>query len=86
MVFVLWLVEGLVAGVLAMLAVFRKFPRTAFGWAGALLAGLVGGWVGGFVTDLIGLTAVNWLGALVIAFLGAYAVLLLLRRMLPIQA
>jgi uncharacterized membrane protein YeaQ/YmgE (transglycosylase-associated protein family) len=83
MVYVVWLIGGAIAGALAMLAVFRTFPRTPFSWAGALLAGLIGGWLGGFVTELVGLKAVNWLGALVIAFIGSFVVLSLLRRMLP---
>jgi uncharacterized membrane protein YeaQ/YmgE (transglycosylase-associated protein family) len=80
---VVWLVGGVVAGTLAMLAVFRTFPRSPTSWVGALLAGLAGGWLGGFVAELIGLEAVNWLGALVVAFLGTFVILFALRRLLP---
>ena len=84
--FVVWLVIGLVAGVLAVFAVFRSVPRDPWQWVGALVAGLVGGVVGGWVTDLAGLEATNWIGAIVIAALGAVGVLLLLRRLQPARA
>ena len=81
--FILWLVIGLVAGVLAVFAVFRAVPRDPWQWVGALVAGLVGGVVGGWVTDILGLEATNWVGAIVIAALGAVGVLLLLKRLHP---
>ena len=84
--FIVWLVVGLIAGVLATFAVFRAVPRNPWQWAGALLAGLVGGVVGGWVTDLLGLESTNWVGAIVIAFLGAVGVLLLLKRLEPGRA
>lgn len=80
---VLWLVLGVVAGLLAMFVIYRKFPSSPMQWIGAIVVGLIGGWVGGWVTDLIGLEAVNWLGSLVVAFLGALLLLILLRRLSP---
>lgn len=77
---ILWLALGLIAGVLALLAVHRTVPREPLGWVGALLVGLIGGLVGGWVMNLLGLEAANWLGSLVIAFLGAAAILWLLAR------
>ena len=50
------------------------------------MAGLLGGVVGGWVTDLPGLEATNWVGAIVIAALGAVGVLPLLRRLQPAKA
>jgi uncharacterized membrane protein YeaQ/YmgE (transglycosylase-associated protein family) len=44
---------------------------------------LIGGWLGGWAADVLGLQAVNWLGALVIAFVSAVLVLMLLRRIAP---
>ncbi len=80
---IVWLVLGVVAGFLAVLVMYRSIPTTLWQWAGALVIGLFGGWLGGWVTNLLGLRAVNWLGALVIAFAGALVVLMLLRRIAP---
>lgn len=78
--FVIWLITGLVAGLLAMFAVFRTIPRERYGVIGALVIGVVGGWLGGWVSDLIGLDAVSWIGSLVVAFAGAFIILRLLDR------
>ena len=75
-----WIIVGLVAGVLALFAVHRTIPREPSGWVGALVVGVVGGLVGGWLTDLIDLESVSWLGSLVVAFLGAVLILWLLRR------
>lgn len=79
----LWLVLGVVAGILAMLAVYRTFPTTPPQWIGAVTVGLLGGWLGGWLADVIGLERANWLGSLVVAFLGAFALLLALRKAQP---
>ena len=76
----LWLVVGLVAGVLALFAVHRTVPREPSGWIGALAIGVIGGLVGGWLTDLVDLETVSWLGSLVVAFAGAVLILWLLRR------
>ena len=80
---IVWLVLGIVAGFLAVLVMYRSIPSTPWQWVGALVIGLLGGWLGGWLTNLLGLEAVNWLGALVIAFVGALAVLMLLQRIAP---
>lgn len=80
---VLWLVLGAVAGVAAVLIMYRSIPDTPVEWLGAIGIGLLGGWLGGWVADLIGLEAVNWIGSLVIAFAAALLVLMLLRRVAP---
>jgi uncharacterized membrane protein YeaQ/YmgE (transglycosylase-associated protein family) len=80
---VLWLVLGVVAGVAAVLVMYRSIPDTPVEWAGAALIGLVGGWLGGWVADLIGLEAVSWVGSLVIAFVAALLLLLILRKVAP---
>ena len=59
---VLWLVLGLAAGVLALLAMYRTIPRDLVGWLGALVVGVAGGLFGGWLANLIGLRAANWLG------------------------
>ncbi len=76
----LWLVVGLVAGVLALFAVYRTVPREPSGWIGALVIGVIGGLVGGWLADLVDLETVSWLGSLVVAFAGAALILWLLRR------
>lgn len=80
---VLWLVLGAIAGFLAVLVIYRTIPDTPIQWFGAIVVGLIGGWLGGWVTDLVGLEAVNWLGSLVIAFVAAIALLMLLERVAP---
>ena len=77
---ILWLVVGLVAGVLALFAVYRTVPREPSGWIGALVVGVIGGLVGGWLADLVDLETVSWLGSLVVAFAGAALILWLLRR------
>jgi uncharacterized membrane protein YeaQ/YmgE (transglycosylase-associated protein family) len=69
--------------VLAMLAVFRTFPSSVQQWVGALAVGLLGGWLGGWLTSALGLEEASWVGSLVIAFAGAYLLLLALRKAQP---
>ena len=76
----LWLVVGLLAGLLALFAVYRTVPRQWSGWLAALAVGLAGGAVGGWLADLLDLERVSWLGSLVVAFAGAALLLWLLRR------
>jgi uncharacterized membrane protein YeaQ/YmgE (transglycosylase-associated protein family) len=44
---------------------------------------LIGGWVGNLLANVLGLASVNWLGSLVVAFIGAAVILMVLRRMAP---
>jgi uncharacterized membrane protein YeaQ/YmgE (transglycosylase-associated protein family) len=80
MEFVLWLTLGLAGGVLGVLAAYRTFPSGVMQWVGALLVGLVGGAVGGWLLAVAGLEAAGWLGSLVIAFLGAWGLLEVMKR------
>jgi uncharacterized membrane protein YeaQ/YmgE (transglycosylase-associated protein family) len=80
---VLWLVIGLVAGVAAVFVVYRTIPNDLWRWAGAAAIGLIGGLIGGWLFDLFGLESTNWIGSLVIAFLGSVGILLLIRRVIP---
>ena len=80
---VLWLLIGLIAGALAMFAVFKQLPRRPESWIVALAAGLLGGWLGGWVGDRIDLTASGPVASLVVAFLGAYVILWFMRRAVP---
>jgi uncharacterized membrane protein YeaQ/YmgE (transglycosylase-associated protein family) len=80
---VLWVIIGAVAGLLALLVMYRAMPRTPWQWAGAMAVGIAGGWLGGHVTNLLGLQAVNWVGSLVVAFSGAVGLIALIARMRP---
>jgi uncharacterized membrane protein YeaQ/YmgE (transglycosylase-associated protein family) len=78
--FVIWVVTGVLAGVVALLIVYRSIPRDVLGWVGALGIGLLGGLLGGWVANLLGLEAANWLGSFVIALLAALGILYLVRK------
>jgi uncharacterized membrane protein YeaQ/YmgE (transglycosylase-associated protein family) len=45
-----------------------------------LLVGLIGGVLGGWIANLLGLETANWVGSLVVAFAGAALILYILRR------
>lgn len=80
---VIQLIVGVIAGFLAVVAVYRTIPDTVLAWVGVVVLGLLGGWVGGLLADLLGLDAVNWIGSIVIAFAAAVAFLLALQRVSP---
>ena len=73
-----WIIIGLIAGALAG---FLVPGRQAMGCLGTMLVGIAGGLIGGWlwVNVLNQDPASGWLGALVIATLGAALVLLVLR-------
>ena len=73
-----WIIVGLLAGALAG---FFVPGRERYGCLGTMLIGIAGGLLGGFlwVNVLNQDPASGWLGALVIATLGAVIVLLILR-------
>jgi uncharacterized membrane protein YeaQ/YmgE (transglycosylase-associated protein family) len=75
-----WIIIGLIAGAIAGALVPG---RQAMGCLGTMLVGIVGGLLGGWLwVNVLGQDpAGGWLGALVIATLGAALVLLLLRAM-----
>jgi uncharacterized membrane protein YeaQ/YmgE (transglycosylase-associated protein family) len=77
---ILWLGVGLAGGALGVLAAYRTFPSGVGQWAGALLVGLIGGGLGGWLLAVVGVEAAGWLGSLVIAFLGSWGLLELLKR------
>lgn len=74
---------GLVGGLAAMLVVFRTFPSEISQWIGALAAGLLGGWLGGALFRVLGLEQANWLGSLVVAFVGASLIMFAVRKATP---
>lgn len=78
--YVIWVLIGLVAGVLALLIVYRTIPRDIWGWAGALVIGLAGGLIGGWIANILQLETVNWIGSFVVALIAAIGILWLIRR------
>jgi uncharacterized membrane protein YeaQ/YmgE (transglycosylase-associated protein family) len=75
-----WIIIGLIAGAIAGAFVPGK---QRMGCIGTMLVGIVGGILGGFLwVNLLGQPeASGWLGALVIATVGAVIVLFVLRAM-----
>ena len=75
-----WIIVGLLAGALAG---FFVPGRERYGCLGTMLIGIAGGLLGGFlwVNVLKQDSASGWLGALIIATLGAVVVLLILRAL-----
>jgi uncharacterized membrane protein YeaQ/YmgE (transglycosylase-associated protein family) len=75
-----WIIIGLIAGALAGMFVPG---RQRIGCIGTLLVGVAGGLLGGWLWEnVLGMgEASGWLGAIVIATLGAILVLLVLRAM-----
>jgi uncharacterized membrane protein YeaQ/YmgE (transglycosylase-associated protein family) len=75
-----WIIIGLIAGALAGALVPG---RQRYGCLGTLLVGVAGGLLGGWLwEDVLGIgEASGWLGAIVVATLGAILVLLVLRAM-----
>ena len=75
-----WIIIGLIAGALAGALVPG---RQRYGCLGTLLVGVAGGLLGGWLwEDVLGIgEASGWLGAILVATLGAILVLLVLRAM-----
>ena len=73
-----WIIVGLLAGALAG---FFVPGRERYGCLGTMLIGIAGGLLGGFLwVNLLDQPAASgWLGALIIATIGAVIVLLILR-------
>ena len=80
---ILSLIIGAAAGALALFVVFRGFPTDLWRWIGAIAIGVLGGWVGNLLFGLFGLQQVNWLGSLVVSFVGALIILYIIRRLGP---
>jgi uncharacterized membrane protein YeaQ/YmgE (transglycosylase-associated protein family) len=75
-----WIIIGLIAGAIAGAFVPGK---QRMGCIGTMLVGIVGGFIGGFLwVNVLGQPeASGWLGALIIATVGAMIVLFALRGM-----
>ena len=77
---ILWIIIGLIAGALAG---FFVPGRERNGCIGTTVIGIIGGLIGGWLwTAVLGQDpASGWLGAIIIAAIGAALVLLVLRQM-----
>lgn len=75
-----WMIVGLIAGAIA--GAFVP-GRQRYGCIGTMLIGIVGGWLGGWLwTSVLDQDpATGWLGAIVVATIGAIIIILLLRTM-----
>jgi uncharacterized membrane protein YeaQ/YmgE (transglycosylase-associated protein family) len=73
-----WIIIGLLAGALAG---FFVPGRERMGCLGTMIVGIIGGLLGGFLwVNVLGQSeATGWLGALVLATIGAILVLVVLR-------
>jgi uncharacterized membrane protein YeaQ/YmgE (transglycosylase-associated protein family) len=72
-----WIIVGIVAGLLAKSVVGGEGPG---GILGDLIIGIAGAFVGGWLfTTLLGHSYGGWIGSTVVAFLGAVALLLVIR-------
>lgn len=77
------LILGFAAGILAVIVIYKAIPKEPMALIGAGIVGLIGGLIGHWVANLLGIESVNWLGSLVIGFLGAVGILMLIQRMNP---
>ena len=72
---IIWfLIIGLVAGWLS----GRIFSGHGFGLIGNLIVGVIGAVIGGFIFDIVGVTAYGFVGSLVMAVVGAVVFLFLI--------
>src|SRR2546427_351018 len=70
-----WLVVGLIAGFLASLVM-----RGGYGIVGDIIVGIVGAFIGGLLTNLLGIGgSYGLVGSIVIAFIGAVILIAILR-------
>jgi len=72
---VIWIVVGVIAGWLTGLVVKGR----GYGLLGDLIVGLLGGIVGGFVLGLVGVAPANWLGQIVVSFVGGVILVTVIR-------
>ena len=76
---IVWLIIGAIAGGVASLIVPGRTPGGAIG---AVLVGIAGGIIGGLVLDLLGVDSnLSWIGALIVAIIGAVAILFIMKKM-----
>jgi len=76
-VLIVWLIVGAIAGGVASLIVPGRTPGGALG---AIVVGIIGGILGGWILDALDVNDnLTWLGSLVVAILGATAILYALR-------
>lgn len=71
----IWIVSGIVAGWLAGVIVKGR----GFGIIGDFIIGLIGGLLGGWLFGLMGISATNWIGQILVAALGGVVLVLIIR-------
>lgn len=76
--FILFLIIGLVAGLIAK-AVMPGSNKEPSGWIMTIVLGIVGAYVGGFLAGIVGLGGFGLIGQVLMAAVGAMAVIGLLR-------
>jgi len=72
-----WIILGLIAGALAKWIMPGPDPG---GWIVTIIIGIVGAFIGGFIAKLLGLTAYNVIGEVVVATAGAIICLFVWQR------
>ena len=73
-----WIIVGAIAGAVASAIVPGRTPGGAIG---AVVVGIIGGLVGGWILDVLDVNNnLTWIGSLIVAILGATAILFAMRR------
>lgn len=70
----------IIGGLAGWLAQYITQDDAPFGIIGDILLGIVGGAIGGFVFDFLGLTASGLVGQLVVSVVGAVILLYIIRK------
>jgi uncharacterized membrane protein YeaQ/YmgE (transglycosylase-associated protein family) len=73
--FLVWIITGIIAGWLTGMVVKGK----GYGLSGDLVIGLLGGVLGGWLFGLVGYSATNWLGQVLVAFVGGVVLVAIVR-------
>ena len=76
--FIMWLIVGLVAGLLAK-AIMPGSRSEPSGWILTIVLGIAGAFVGGFLAGIVGLGGFGLIGSLITATIGAVVIIALFR-------
>jgi uncharacterized membrane protein YeaQ/YmgE (transglycosylase-associated protein family) len=75
MLFLIWIITGIIAGWLTGLIVKGK----GFGLVGDLIIGLLGGLIGGWLASNFGILVIGWLGHVITAAVGGILLVAIVR-------
>lgn len=78
--FLVYLLVGLIAGVLAK-AIMPGSAKEPGGWLMTMILGIVGGLVGGFVGGMFGIGSSNFVASILLATVGAIIVIAIARML-----